>query len=108
MLIPELKAVLFLFSYPDPVEVTVILSTTVFFLTGLINCFPIPNEVNSTVLIPERASFWVGKSLALVNPTLETKYVESVLNPPTFFWPSFFYTTSSKLLNLWYVPNPIS
>ena len=56
MLIPELKAVLFLFSYPDPEETTVILSTIVFLLIVLINCFPIPNEVNSTVLIPEIAS----------------------------------------------------
>ena len=85
----ELKAVLFLFWYPDPLSMTLIESTTVFLLNEFINCLPIPKDVNAMVLIPEIASFWVGKSLTVVNPTEETKYEESVLNPPTFFCPAF-------------------
>ena len=47
VIIPTEPMVLFLFWYPLPESVTVILETTLFAANDLINCLPTPKEVKS-------------------------------------------------------------
>ena len=74
MLIPVAAgAVLFLFSYPDPLLTILIESTTDLLLTDWSECFPTPWDVKNTVLSPAIASPWVGCKLTVVLSIVETK-----------------------------------
>ena len=73
---------LFLLEYPDPLLITLILSTTYFFWTDLKLCFPTPCVVKDIVLIPTSAFASVECSLIVVLFTLAIKYCEKVVIPP--------------------------
>ena len=85
VLIPdtELKIVFFLFWYPEP-EFSILTDPKMDFLLKDLNSWsPIPCEVKLTVLIPDIASPKVLCNLTVVDDCTETKYEESVDNPPT-------------------------
>ena len=107
MLTPAIVTDLCLFSYPVPLDITEIDSTTDFLLTLCKLWTPLPNEVNTTVLIPDKTSLTVLNNLTVSLSSTETWYFASVVNPPIPSCPFVLYITCSVFLNLWYVPNPI-